>query len=166
MSSTPEKCPCDSGSSYATCCEPFLKGTAKAPTAEKLMRSRYCAFTLADIDYIEKSTDPSMRSTFDRAGTTEWAKQSEWLGLKIVSTEAGGEKDKTGQVEFIVSYNFNGERQDHHELSEFKKRDGQWFFLDGKLVQQPVRAEIKIGRNDPCSCGSGKKYKKCHGLEA
>ncbi len=29
--------------------------------------------------------------------------------------------------------------------------------------QQPVRVEEKIGRNDPCPCGSGKKYKNCHG---
>ncbi|MCZ8284796.1 MAG: SEC-C metal-binding domain-containing protein, partial [Bacteroidia bacterium] len=30
--------------------------------------------------------------------------------------------------------------------------------------QQPVRVEQKIGRNDPCPCGSGKKYKNCHGI--
>lgn len=130
------------------------------------MRSRYSAFTLADVDYIEKTTDPSSRSTFDRAGTLEWSKQSEWLGLKIVSTESGTEKDTKGQVEFVASYQINGERHDHHERSEFKKRDGQWYFLDGKLVQKPFRAETKIGRNDPCTCGSGKKYKKCCGLEA
>jgi preprotein translocase subunit SecA len=29
---------------------------------------------------------------------------------------------------------------------------------------KPVRAGAKIGRNDPCPCGSGKKYKKCHGV--
>ena len=29
--------------------------------------------------------------------------------------------------------------------------------------QMPVRSEVKIGRNDPCPCGSGKKYKNCHG---
>jgi preprotein translocase subunit SecA len=29
--------------------------------------------------------------------------------------------------------------------------------------QQPVRAEQRIGRNDPCPCGSGKKFKNCHG---
>ncbi|MBL7889434.1 MAG: preprotein translocase subunit SecA [Bacteroidia bacterium] len=41
---------------------------------------------------------------------------------------------------------------------------------DGEVVeeqerpkQQPVKAEVKIGRNDPCPCGSGKKYKNCHG---
>ncbi len=32
-----------------------------------------------------------------------------------------------------------------------------------KVKQQPVKAEVKVGRNDPCPCGSGKKYKNCHG---
>ena len=36
-----------------------------------------------------------------------------------------------------------------------------------KEVTQPIRVEKKVGRNDPCPCGSGKKYKNCHGrLEA
>jgi preprotein translocase subunit SecA len=30
--------------------------------------------------------------------------------------------------------------------------------------RQPVHAATKVGRNDPCPCGSGKKYKRCHGL--
>jgi SEC-C motif-containing protein len=122
------KCPCGTGLELAQCCEPFIKGKSKAPTAEKLMRSRYSAFALGDIDYIEKTTDPSARTTFDRAGTTV--------------------------------------TRDHHERSEFKKRDGQWYFMDGKLVQEPVRAADKVGRNDPCPCGSGKKYKKCCGAAA
>ncbi len=32
-----------------------------------------------------------------------------------------------------------------------------------KPKQEPVRAEKRVGRNDPCPCGSGKKYKNCHG---
>ena len=36
-----------------------------------------------------------------------------------------------------------------------------------RQVTQPIRKEVKVGRNDPCPCGSGKKYKNCHGkLEA
>lgn len=130
------------------------------------MRSRYTAFSLADVDYIEKTTDPSSRSSFDRDGTTQWAKGSEWLGLEIVSATDGGEKDAKGEVEFIARYKFNDLEQKHHERSEFKKRDGQWFFVDGRLVQEPVRVGEKIGRNDPCKCGSGKKYKKCCGKDA
>ncbi|MGE5057606.1 MAG: SEC-C metal-binding domain-containing protein, partial [Acidobacteriota bacterium] len=34
---------------------------------------------------------------------------------------------------------------------------------DAQPVQQVVRGQEKVGRNDPCPCGSGKKYKKCHG---
>jgi SEC-C motif-containing protein len=157
------KCPCGTNVEFSVCCEPFLQGKAKPPTAEKLMRARYCAFTLADIDFIEKSTDPSSIETFDRDGTLEWAKNSTWLGLEIVSTKDGGEKDSTGMVEFIAKFKYEDIDRVHHERSDFKKRDGQWFFLDGKLVQEPVRNEPKIGRNDPCPCGSGKKYKKCCG---
>ena len=32
-----------------------------------------------------------------------------------------------------------------------------------RQVTQPIRKEVKVGRNDPCPCGSGKKYKQCHG---
>jgi hypothetical protein len=39
--------------------------------------------------------------------------------------------------------------------------------LRGSAPTQPVvRAEDKVGRNDPCPCGSGKKYKKCHGISS
>jgi preprotein translocase subunit SecA len=34
------------------------------------------------------------------------------------------------------------------------------------LKAEPVKAEVRIGRNDPCPCGSGKKFKACHGQEA
>ena len=36
---------------------------------------------------------------------------------------------------------------------------------DGSLQRQPLKKGKKPGRNDPCPCGSGKKYKKCHGAE-
>lgn len=160
------KCACGTGLEFSACCEPFLEGKAKPPTAEALMRSRYTAFTTADVDYIEKTTDQSQRKGFDRQGTLEWAKGSKWKGLEIVSTKDGSEKDDTGEVEFIAKYSYNDVDQNHHERAEFKKRQGQWFFVDGKLVQEPIRNENKIGRNDPCTCGSGKKYKKCCGAAA
>ena len=37
---------------------------------------------------------------------------------------------------------------------------------DGSQAQTVKRKEAKVGRNDPCPCGSGKKYKKCHGAAA
>jgi len=35
-----------------------------------------------------------------------------------------------------------------------------------RQITQPIRVEKKVGRNDPCPCGSGKKYKSCHGIGA
>jgi preprotein translocase subunit SecA len=36
---------------------------------------------------------------------------------------------------------------------------------DRNQKTEPVRVDKKVGRNDPCPCGSGKKYKQCHGLQ-
>lgn len=156
-------CACGSQKKSEVCCLPFIEGNAVPATAEELMRSRYTAFTIADVDYIEKTTDPASRKGFDRDGTLEWAKRSQWQGLEIVSTSEGLAKDGKGEVEFIARYRIEETDQEHHERAEFRKRDGHWFFVDGKLVRAPVRAEERVGRNDPCPCGSGKKYKKCHG---
>lgn len=72
-----------------------------------------------------------------------------------------------------------GRRRHRHQTSvddleeEFlrkKKRELQQARMagagDGGQVQQVVRASAKVGRNDPCPCGSGKKYKKCCGVNA
>ncbi len=159
------KCACGSGKEFVECCEPFLTGKKKPQTAEQLMRSRYVAFTLANMDYIDVTNHESTRGDIDREANEAWARQSEWLGLEILKTQAGGPNDDSGQVEFVVQFKIKGETHKHHELSEFKKEAGQWYFVDGKDPRKvTVRREgPKVGRNDPCPCGSGKKYKKCCG---
>jgi SEC-C motif-containing protein len=67
-------------------------------------------------------------------------------------------------VEFEASYERDGLRDIHHERAQFKKVDGQWLYDEGDIVPKTiVRATPKVGRNDPCPCGSGKKYKHCCG---
>lgn len=173
------KCPCGSKEEFANCCEPFLQGKSLPETAEKLMRSRYAAFTKADVEYLRKTLAPESRTDFDAKATEKWAKDAKWKALKIISTEKGGADDKKGVVEFMATYELDGEALDHHEVSKFRKTEnGQWLFVDGdshthkegedhhhhhQKPQTVVREEPKIGRNDPCTCGSGKKYKKCCG---
>lgn len=157
-----EFCPCGSELNYSECCEKFLEGTANAPTAEATMRARYTAFTKGRIDYIKSTYNPDELDQFDEEGVTKWAKDSEWNKLQIKNTEGGLEKDTTGVVEFIATYTIGGVKQDHREVSDFKKIDGKWYFMDGDVTSGTVqRTEPKIGRNDPCHCGSGKKFKKC-----
>jgi SEC-C motif-containing protein len=160
-----ETCPCGSGKPEQACCGPYLAGERPAPTAEALMRSRYTAYVRGAIDYIVDTHDPVKREDVDRDAATKWSKQAKWLGLEIVSS-AGGEADSEGAVEFIARYQLGGQARMHHERSRFRKEGGAWFYVDGQdgpAPRAPVRKEATAGRNDPCSCGSGKKYKRCHG---
>lgn len=168
-------CPCQSEKSFSDCCEPLLAGHAFAPTAEALMRSRYTAFTTADVPYLHRTLAPESRRDFDSVQTEKWARQAEWKGLKILSTKKGLASDKSGTVEFVATYEIDGQRLEHHEVSQFRKTEqGRWYFVSGEAhthkdgeghepsqPQTVVRETPKIGRNDPCPCGSGKKHKKC-----
>jgi SEC-C motif domain protein len=157
-------CLCGSNKSFGECCEPFLSGIAGAPTAEALMRARYTAYATANIDFIERTSHSSTRADFDRESARKWAEESQWHGLEILNAIDGQEQDADGSVEFIATYSQKDEEVKHHELATFRKEDGAWTFVDGRILNQPFRRDQpKIGRNDPCPCGSGKKYKKCCG---
>ena len=161
---TMKTCPCFSEKNYSNCCEPFIKGTAFPATAAEMMRSRYSAYVVKDVDYIGKTNDPEDKDEFDIEAAKEWANTAEWTGLDIVETIDGEAKDQTGIVEFKAKFKVNGMEHVHHERSNFRKINNKWFFVNGKVVNTPVvNTSPKIGRNDPCSCGSGKKYKKCCG---
>ena len=113
---------------------------------------------------LKESLEPTQRDDFDEASVTAWSKESEWLGIEIKQTKTEEEKN-IGWVEFIARFKQGNITRNHHELGEFHKVGGAWFFYDGRAVkQETVRHEGPVvGRNDPCPCGSGKKYKKCCG---
>ncbi len=163
-------CPCGVGPSYNECCEPFIKGQKHPATPEQLMRSRYSAHVKKEISYLRETLAPEVRSQFNEKEVREWV-EAEWLGLEILSAQGN-------KVEFTAKYNMDGKTLEHHEVSKFRKVGDRWYFVDGDhhvhedgkghhhhhAPQAPiVREADKIGRNDPCVCGSGKKYKKCCG---
>ena len=160
-------CPCGSGSEYSDCCEVYISGKQGAPTAEALMRSRYTAYAKKAVSYLEETLVPKERADFSAEETLRWAENSEWLGLEILQKEGGEEDDDTGIVGFSARFkNKEGsEEQVHQEVGKFVKEEGRWFYSGhvSPKGQTVKREEPKIGRNDPCSCGSGKKYKKCCG---
>ena len=154
-------CPCGSGKAYKSCCEPYITGVKPAPNPEALMRARYTAYVKNEIDYIVDTHDPDRLHRLDRKSTEKWAEESEWLGLEIKRSESSGDG---GTVEFIARFRQDGTDYDHHEVSSFVRKDGTWYFSDGYTPSATVVRETpKVGRNEPCPCGSGKKYKKCCG---
>ncbi len=157
-------CYCGKSVEFDKCCAPYIKGNINPLTAEDLMRARYSAYVMVDIDFIESTHNPDKRDGLDVEGTRQWASESEWLGLEILKTTKGSQNDTEGTVEFKASYSQNEISNEHHELSTFKKIDGKWYFDHGEIIPiTVVREGKKVGRNDPCPCGSGKKYKKCCG---
>lgn len=156
-------CPCGSENDYAACCEPIITGKNTAETAEQMMRARYSAHVKVDVDFIYESTHPDHREGYDHKGTKDWAEKAEWLGLEIVGTTAGGADDDEGEVEFIARFLDKDGTRTHHERGQFKRKKEQWLFTEGNMVKSQPVSVTKIGRNDPCPCGSGKKYKKCCG---
>ncbi|MCO4753847.1 MAG: YchJ family protein [Bacteriovoracaceae bacterium] len=159
-------CPCGTEKAYEECCELLHEGKAKAQSAEQLMRSRYSAFVKQKINYIGETHIPGT-TDFDASEAEQWANQSIWKGLEIVKTQLGEEKDQTGVVEFKALYSDQKEENNflHHEVAKFKKIEDVWYYEDGQIVgHEPLkRATPKVGRNEPCVCGSGKKFKKCCG---
>lgn len=128
-------CPCCSNLAFAECCGPILTGTAPAKTAEALMRSRYTAYTKAEVAYLLQSTHPSQRKHYAAKDLLQWATSSLWLRLEIISTQRGQANDLEGKVEFMAYYtDSKGWPQTHHELSTFKKEAGKWYFVEGRLI--------------------------------
>jgi len=161
-------CPCGKGESIESCCGPYISGARLPDTAEALMRSRYTAFATGNVDYIIETHDPDRRGELDRTSTEAWSKQSEWLGFELISSEKGQPEDSAGVIEFVARYKMKGVTMAHRERAVFRKHGDHWVFVDGQMVNGPPvkRTEPRVGRNEACPCGSGKKYKKCHGAAA
>ncbi len=156
-------CPCGSGKSSDDCCVPYHNGLP-VPTALALMKSRYSAFALGNGAYLSATLSTAQRADFDVEEFNASSGDTRWLGLEIRSVVAGGENDETGTVEFVARYRSGSDAVAHHERAEFTREDGRWVFADCEMnPKMEQRIVDKVGRNDPCPCGSGKKFKKCCG---
>ena len=124
-------CPCGSDFPYSNCCEPIINASKVASTAQQLMRSRYAAFTTANVDYLMRSHSAKTRPIGERKSIERWAKSVQWMGLVILNTEAGEANDETGTVEFKAMYIEKGKLQQIHEKSLFRKENHQWLYVSG-----------------------------------
>lgn len=153
---------------YQDCCQPYHDGLLnkeadgiKAETAKRLMRTRYSAFVLVKPNYIVKTTIPAQQNLLDIKAIENWAKETDWAGLEIVThTPKLGKRH--AQVEFKAYFKTNENLQAHHELSAFVKvtdklnNDVRWYFLDPTVA-------MTVSQKQPCICGSGEKFKRCCG---
>ena len=166
-------CPCGSNFPYTDCCGPLIRCTSFADTAEDLMRSRYTAFTENNWEYLVLTSHPEEKKEMARLESNLVDQGAKWKKLEILNTSKGGMQDSEGQVDFVAHYIKDGTPQTLRESSRFYKINGRWVYsrkdstlppVPGSTKQKPktfTRDHAKVGRNDACPCGSGKKYKKC-----
>ncbi|MEV5870304.1 YchJ family protein [Streptomyces tendae] len=118
-------CPCGRSEPYEKCCGRFHAGTASAPTAEALMRSRYCAFVQGDAGYLLRTWHPRTRPA-----RLDLDPGMRWTGLEILDTADGSAFHATGTVTFRASYRGGS----LHERSRFERVDGAWVYVDGEFL--------------------------------
>jgi len=168
-----KECPCGAVFPFTDCCGPLIRGAVSADTAEDLMRSRYTAYALENWDYLVQTTHPDARKGLEDIARVNEAIR--WKRLEIHDSKKGGREDSEGEVTFTAVFEEAGQEQTLQETSKFSKAEGRWYYCGkqsrpkvsptqtAKSAKPFVRSGAKVGRNDPCSCGSGKKFKKCCG---
>ena len=127
-----KNCFCGKSLSYDDCCGSLHLGKCVAKTAEELMRSRYSAFAVANVDYILRTYAPETRPNSERAEIKQWAESVMWLGLQVLSTQKGKSDDKEGRVKFKALYSEAGKIHEMIEDSFFRFEKGEWFYVDGR----------------------------------
>jgi SEC-C motif-containing protein len=154
-------CYCCSGKLFKDCCQPLLEGHVKAANGSALMRARYSAYCLKNIEYIFATYHPDQHFSNTRTQIAEFAFSVHFVNLIITSCSDPINKDDatTCQVSFIAKYINGNKLETLMEQSRFVWVEGRWYYYDGDVA--PSSADT-IGRNDRCPCCSGKKFKQCN----
>lgn len=145
-----QKCYCGSSKNFDDCCH-LYHINFNAPTAEALMRSRFSAFATANVHYILETQVENLSQGVDPVSFKAELSKQRWVNLEITSSSETS-------VAFIASMLYNGILYTMQEHSQFISENGQWFY-EKALEHNSSEREVK--RNEPCPCGSGKKYKQC-----
>lgn len=121
------QCPCGSGSNYGDCCEKVHLSHTSARTAEELMRSRYSAYALGNVDFLVQSHHPRTRSKKLKREISEWIQEVEFEFLEVLEAEPDS-------VTFLVGFQTpSGQSQIRQEHSRFLKEKDLWYYLDSDL---------------------------------
>ncbi len=141
-----KECICHSGLAFEVCCEPFLLGKEQAQSALALMRSRYSAYVLKNGQYLYDTCSSRLQNIEDIKAIEQ--DQTVWIGLKILSYN-------DEEVTFMAYFKETEGLGVMKEHSYFLMEEGRLRYDRGELLN------AQISRNEPCPCGSGKKYKQC-----
>jgi len=144
-----------------------MRGFEKAVMLQTL--DHYWKDHLASMDYLRQSVN--LRGYAQKNPTQEYKRESfamfesllDTINVEIVKSLSSvtiNEDTKAGDVE---QQNNDGAQEQHEQVGTTGVDEAE---VESAKKQTYTREEEKVGRNDPCPCGSGKKYKQCHGKKA
>ena len=145
-----QACYCKSGKDFFECCQPYLQVLDIPQTPEALMRSRYSAYCIGDVNYLQATTHDRTWTDEELKFIQDWADNSFWQHLEVLYTVGN-------TVEFKAYYIFEKQQHMHHEKSTFLKVNDMWKYVDGEVFED----KVSFLRNEKCICGSEEKYKRC-----
>ena len=147
-------CYCGSGQLLLQCCEIIQQQGGSLLSAEQLMRARYSAYVIGNLDFLRVSTLPMQQDRLDIQAMQRWSAETTWLGLQVLSHQLAAHSERHAWVSFEIRACEQQQEYVCHERSAFVKDATSWRFIDPTV---PIKAE----RNQLCVCGSGIKFKKC-----
>lgn len=131
------------------------------------MRARYVAFKLGNLDFIEATCTEEGLESLNRFEMEKSIPHTDFQNFELLDTSSGGPEDDKGTVRFAFRYKFKGKEMAQSEIAHFRRIDGRWLYDYSEVNPKPAPVRVEsVGRNDPCTCGSDKKYKKCCGAAA
>ena len=116
------ECPCGSGATFDGCCGPLVRNERPAGGVEELMRSRYTAYAVGDLDHLFRTWHPRTRPE-DLAPDPDLT----WTGLEVLEAEQDA---GSGIVEFRAHWTVRGQSGVLHERSRFELRGGRWVYVE------------------------------------
>jgi len=122
-------CACGSQKAYTSCCRLIHHNIHLANSPLSLMKSRYTAYVLGNIDFLMRSHHSSTRPTNEKEAILAWTNSITWLRLEII--EETVPTNEVGYVTFIASYLEKGQQNRIYETSRFLKEDKHWVYVDG-----------------------------------
>lgn len=129
-----KSCPCGSGKKYSSCCGLFIDENQLPATPEELMRSRFTAYAESNIDYIQRTMKGPAAVGFDADALLKRAKKIKWTRLDVIASRSDS-PDK-GFVEFRAYYSRKNTTYSLHEISEFHRENGRWYYVDGEYPDE------------------------------
>jgi SEC-C motif domain protein len=127
-------CPCKSNKYFQNCCAPLIEGQQKATTPEQLMRSRYTAYTLHNIDYIQKTMSGPALKNFNYSEAQQWSQNVTWVGLEVLNSNTDKNNPNISYVEYKAFFETDKNINTLHEKSKFIRENQEWFYIDGQVL--------------------------------